>query len=44
MTQKAPRMVMEEMNRSLRAVVGQLGDLKQVAGDPAHELAGAVLS
>ena len=26
----------------LRAVVGQLGDLKQVAGDPAHELAGAV--
>ena len=27
----------------LRAMVGQLRDLKQVAGDPAHELAGAVL-
>ena len=27
----------------LRSVVGQLGDLKQVVGGPAHELAGAVL-
>ncbi len=27
----------------LGAVVGQLGDLKEVAGDPAHQLAGAVL-
>ena len=27
----------------LRAVVGQLGNLKEVAGDPAHQLAGAIL-
>ena len=27
----------------LRAMVGQLGNFKQVPGDPAHKLAGAVL-
>ena len=40
--QKAPRRVTEEIKRSSGPVVGQFGDLKEIAGDPAHELSGAV--